>query len=335
MASTIKLKRGSGAPTSGTLAAGEPALDLTNNKLYSSTDGTDIVTIGLVLDENAPVGTDNVLLGENALAAATTTVKNVAIGSGALQVYNNSTGGNTAVGYNALTACGGNLNTAVGYKALVNATASGFNTAVGYEVLISQTTGNFNTAIGFRAGYNTTTGVSNVLIGDTAGNWITTGGQNVLIGNDAGYDSPNQLTTGSNNILLGYKASSSSSTVSNEITLGNSNITNLRCNDTSISSLSDQRDKTNIVDSVYGLETLEKVKVRQFEWATRRGNIKDGTTDIGFIAQELQEVGDNSLLKLVMESNPEFLEAKPANLIPILVKAVQELSAKVKELEAR
>jgi len=46
MASTIKLKRGSGAPTSGTLAAGEPALDLTNNKLYSSTDGTDVVEIG-------------------------------------------------------------------------------------------------------------------------------------------------------------------------------------------------------------------------------------------------------------------------------------------------
>lgn len=46
MASTIKLKRGSGAPSSGTLAAGEPALDLTNNKLYSSTDGSDVVEIG-------------------------------------------------------------------------------------------------------------------------------------------------------------------------------------------------------------------------------------------------------------------------------------------------
>ena len=45
MASTIKLKRGSGAPSGGSLAAGEPALDLTNNKLYSSTDGTDIVEI--------------------------------------------------------------------------------------------------------------------------------------------------------------------------------------------------------------------------------------------------------------------------------------------------
>ena len=333
MASTIKLKRGSGVPSGGSLAAGEPALDLTNNKLYSSTDGTDVVQIGVALDENAPVGTDNVLLGANALAGATTTINNVAIGSGALQVYNNSNGGNTAVGYNALNVCYGNLNTAVGYNALAVATASGFNTAMGYQVLGIQTTGNFNTAFGMQAGINVTTGSSNVLIGDSAGSFISTGGSNTCIGMDTGRVP--SLTTGNNNTLLGFQASPSSSSASNEITLGNANITSLRCNDTSISSLSDQRDKTNIVDSVYGLETLEKVKVRQFEWATRRGNIKDGTTDIGFIAQELQEVGDNSLLKLVMESNPEFLEAKPANLIPILVKAVQELSAKVKELEAR
>lgn len=45
MASTIKLKRGSGVPTTGTLATGEVALDLTNKKLYSSTNGSDVVEI--------------------------------------------------------------------------------------------------------------------------------------------------------------------------------------------------------------------------------------------------------------------------------------------------
>ena len=40
------LNTSSGAPTGGTVAAGEPVLDLTNNKLYSSTDGTDVVEIG-------------------------------------------------------------------------------------------------------------------------------------------------------------------------------------------------------------------------------------------------------------------------------------------------
>jgi outer membrane murein-binding lipoprotein Lpp len=38
---------------------------------------------------------------------------------------------------------------------------------------------------------------------------------------------------------------------------------------------------------------------------------------------------------LVYESNPDRLEAKYGNLIPVLAKAVQELSAKVAELEAK
>ena len=42
----IILNTSSGAPTGGTVAAGEPVLDLTNNKLYSSTDGSDVVEIG-------------------------------------------------------------------------------------------------------------------------------------------------------------------------------------------------------------------------------------------------------------------------------------------------
>ena len=296
-------------------------------------DGTNVINAGSVeLNINAPVGTNNVLLGANALGSQTSGVQNTAVGSGALATSTGSSQ-NTAMGYNAAYNCVGNSNVAIGNQALEAATTSSFNVAVGWNALDSQTTGNGNTAVGTTAGQAISTGSYNVIVGDSAGTLVSTGSNNTIVGFNTGYVPT--LSTGNNNTLLGNEAAPSSSSASNEITLGNTSITNLRCNDTSISSLSDQRDKTNIVDSVYGLETLEKVKVRQFEWATRRGNIKDGTTDIGFIAQELQEVGDNSLLKLVMESNPEFLEAKPANLIPILVKAVQELSAKVKELEAR
>ena len=45
----------------------------------------------------------------------------------------------------------------------------------------------------------------------------------------------------------------SSATASNEITSGNSNVTELRCADTTISSLSDARDKTDIIDLPWGL----------------------------------------------------------------------------------
>lgn len=65
MASTIQLKRGSGAPTSGDLATGELGLDLTNNRIYSSTNGTDIVELG-TNPTDVNVGTDGNLFTYNA-----------------------------------------------------------------------------------------------------------------------------------------------------------------------------------------------------------------------------------------------------------------------------
>ena len=45
--------------------------------------------------------------------------------------------------------------------------------------------------------------------------------------------------------------------------------------------------------------------------------------------------GENEILDLVYEVSEDRIEAKYGNLLPILVKAVQELSAKVKELEGK
>ena len=111
----------------------------------------------------------------------------------------------------------------------------------------------------------------------------------------------------------------------------------LRCADTSISSLSDRRDKTDIVDLPVGLQFLNKLRPVKFKWDTREGlPAKDGTIRAGFIAQELQEAQLGSeYLNLVMDSNPDKLEAKQGKLIPVLVKAIQELSAKNDALEAR
>ena len=43
--------------------------------------------------------------------------------------------------------------------------------------------------------------------------------------------------------------------------------------------------------------------------------------------------GENEILDLVYDINENRIEAKYSKLVPILVKAVQELSAKVKMLE--
>ncbi len=72
-------------------------------------------------------------------------------------------------------------------------------------------------------------------------------------------------------------------------------------------------------------------------WDTRDGNTKDGSTRVGFIAQELLAScdGNNAVLDLVLDDNPEKLEAKYANLLPIMAQAIKELSTKNDALEAR
>jgi hypothetical protein len=66
--------------------------------------------------------------------------------------------------------------------------------------------------------------------------------------------------------------------------------------------------------------------------------VKDGTSEAGFIAQDLQAIQDTAnadYLGLVYDDNPEKLEASPGKLIPVLVKAIQELSAEVQSLKAQ
>ena len=67
-------------------------------------------------------------------------------------------------------------------------------------------------------------------MGRLSGKFVTTGSNNTIVGNLAAFtdDGSGALTTGTNNTIIGYEALSSSATVSNEITLGNSSITKLR-----------------------------------------------------------------------------------------------------------
>jgi hypothetical protein len=145
-------------------------------------------------------------------------------------------------------------------------------------------------------------------------------------------------TTGDYNTFLGYGADASTATVNGEFVLGNTDVATLRCNTSTISALSDARDKTDIIENPYGVDFVNTLQPRQFKWETREGNIKDGKTHLGFIAQELLEAaeatdGGNDVIDLVMTENPEKLEAKYGNLIPVLVKAIQELSSEVETLK--
>ena len=153
-----------------------------------------------------------------------------------------------------------------------------------------------------------------------------------------GAEAGDNTTTGDNNTTIGFAARSSSATVDNEITLGNGNNDNLRCADTSISSLSDLRDKTNIEDIPHGLEYILALRPVKFDWNTRDGT-RIGKKDYGFIAQELDQVeetfGNREYTRLVSKENFDKWETDPMKTYPILIKAIQELSEENKDLKSR
>ena len=136
-----------------------------------------------------------------------------------------------------------------------------------------------------------------------------------------------KITTGTNNLILGYNAQPSTGSVTNEITLGNSSISKLRCAVNTITSVSDRRDKKNIEVIPLGLDFISLLKPVKFDWNRRDGVLVD-VEEFGFIAQDLQE-SQNKIGKtvpnLVSDSNPDKLEASYGTLLPIMVKAIQDL----------
>lgn len=274
-----------------------------DGKLYKSTvldnTGTDPTTL-----INWEVYAESIVHGETTSAFG---------GSGALTVIDKSLDRRCAAfGYNALNSNTVGLNNlAVGAYTLSDNVGGSSNSAAGAYAL-QKSTGSTNSAFGGSALQNTTGNSSSAL----------------------GYLAGDSATIGGNNSFIGYNAQPSAVGISNEITLGNSSITALRCQVTSITALSDRRDKTNIEELNLGLEFISKLKPVSFDWDMRDGG-KVGEADTGFIAQDLKEVqsGGNMLPGLVYEENPEKLEAAYGKLLPVMVKAIQELTEKVSSLE--
>jgi hypothetical protein len=246
---------------------------------------------------------------------------------------------NTAIGALALRANTTALNnTAVGHQSALNNTTGQNNTSIGKDSLLGQSglsTGSGNTAIGNQALNQVTTGSTNVGLGISAGFAITTGNFNTCLGGQAGLS----LTTGSNNIVIGQDAQAATATTSNTITLGNALITTLRCAVTSITSLSDARDKKDVAPIELGLEFVKELNPVKFVWNDRNEDGKHDVVDSGFIAQDLKALEDKyeaaDVLKLVYDENPEKLEASYGRLIPVLVQAIKDLAAEVEALKTK
>lgn len=108
--------------------------------------------------------------------------------------------------------------------------------------------------------------------------------------------------------------------------------------DTYATIVSDERDKTNIVGIEWGLSYVEEMKPVTFSWDRRDGE-KVGEVDVGFIAQDLDELerkfNSTEYTQLVNKDDSERFKINILRTYPILVKAIQELSTQNKQLMKR
>ena len=178
-----------------------------------------------------------------------------------------STTGCVAVGTWALKNATSFNNTAIGNFALQSASSN--STALGFGAG-AVSTGFAGTFIGYNSGNLATSGAYNTFVGSESGQAVTTGGNNVLIGYRAGIGNfGGSLTTGSNNVLIGTNGLDVTSSLSNTVILGGSSITTLACNVTSITSLSDARDKKDVEVLPVGLDFINELNPVKFVWDDR------------------------------------------------------------------
>jgi hypothetical protein len=289
--------------------------------------------MGITAGCGVTTGSSNILLGCSAGSAVTSGSSNIVIGavSGITEGI-----GNIVMGTGAMAAVNTALDSvAIGRVALACATC-GINVGIGYSAGGGITTGICNVALGaYALNAAANTGSCSLAIGSGALQ-LSTGSCNVGIGVLAG----SNITTGTNNVVIGAGGTSSAATVLNEVTIWNG-LRGARFQGAAAAAwtfLSDARDKTNIQDLALGLEFINALQPRKFEWHSRDTDADHGIESSGFIAQEVLEVvktHNAEYSNLVSTCNPDQYSFAQANLVPFLVNAIKELTAKVNTLEEK
>ena len=345
--------------------------------LKTATTSSGSVMLGKSAGEAITTGNYNIGIGVSAMNSATTGNHNIAIGSSA-GVALTSGYENVAIGYLAAdVSTSTNALTAVGYQALSAATGVS-NTAVGKDAGLTVTSGTNNLCLGVDAGIASspggaiTTESNNICLGNGSGQSITDGNLNISIGQISQCEAIGGIAigyiatvTGDNGIAIGTNISAAT----NVFVFGKSG--NYATSSTFTSSgsctftfASDERRKTNIKDSVIGLDFINELKARTFNWKPAEEHPeewhawedlknKDGeltgekeyddidtnSTMHGFVAQEIKEVLDKynvtDSIDVWAEDENGMQRANENKLIIPLIKAVQELSVKIDTMQAQ
>jgi hypothetical protein len=288
-------------------------------------DGEANTAIGMqALRDSRATSSYSTAVGASALDQVTTGIYNVGVGGSALAAV--TTGGyNTAMGYNALGPAG---------------TTSASNTAIGYGAMSASGVKSSNTAVGRDSMVGLTTGSHNIGIGVNAGEGLTTGGSNIYIGSGTVYASSSSVSNSINisaYTLQSDKGSQTALIFANSGAGAGGSYYN-GANSSSWNTTSDQRIKKNIVDNNDGLNKINSIRVRNFEYRLPEevdselkpsdAIIKSGV-QLGVIAQELQAV----LPECVKQETTGVLSVDSDNLTWYMINAIKELKAEIDKLK--
>jgi len=286
------------------------------NVILGENAGNDLTTgdrnilIGYLAGDNITTQTGNILIGKN--TGGTGQQLSILIGNDTGRLIS-SGNGTIGLGHNTLYMLQtGQYNTVVGYDSMRAEVNGDRSTAFGYQTLRSQTGTDGTvgtTAIGYKAGYNATSGIHGIFIGADA----------------------NPSSGSSNNeIVIGYGVTGVGS---NTAIIGNSSTTDVYMGDNgnAWSQTSDGRLKENVVNWNKGLSEIEKLRIVEFNFKKDNPfNYDSKKKRQGIIAQEVKEI-----IPEMIKDDGEWLSANTEPMVWTLVKAVQELSARVKELESK
>jgi len=335
------------------VAIGSAAMSQSN--ITSAADGT--VGVGYFALGNLTTGGNNVAVGNSAMIGHTTGHRNIAIGRDAM--------GDTDAGTDSASSSD---NVFIGMQAGGGAwanTTCEYNIGIGSYALDAQLNdADANIAMGYNALTALTQGDANVAIGHQVGTSVSTGSSNILIGYQAGTDTV-ALSTGSNNVCIGVNTRTSANSNNNSIAIGHdidsaanqvsigksgNKIYNEFDTDAAWTQSSDVRLKKDIQDSTLGLDFVNDLRPVTYQWKSSNELPKDfahyneennKTTDVtmtGLIAQEVKEAIDKSGVERFSgwaEDRDGVQQVSKEMFVFPLIKAVQELTAKVEELETK
>jgi len=334
------------ASLGGSIAGGEYNVAIGNYSLDALTSADSNVAIGYEAGSGIQDGGFNVFVGQIAGKATNSGTGNVAVGRNSL-VTNTSGSRNVALGQNAVEYPDTeNDNVGIGYNALAGTIAGGeFNVAIGNQSLDAVTSGDDNLAAGYNSGTNITSGTDNVAIGKDAMSVVVGGSGNICLGSGADVaDGAADFTTAIGFQVGGTAGYTTIGKTTDDIRAAHGN--------TTWNTVSDERFKKNIETSDAGLAVINDLRPVTYNWKTKgevpewseiyeqgsNEQYKNSKHNHGFIAQEVKAVIDShSELKdgfNMWDERPDGQqEVGETAIVPILVKAVQELSATVTTLQ--